>query len=51
MSAASPQVNIIDPHAKKENFGFSSGSPRTILPYLEPAMYRDRIKIPRPMTR
>ena len=41
MSAARPQVNIIEPHAKKEYFGFSSGSPRTIFPYLEPAIYNE----------
>ena len=30
-------MNIIEPHAKNEYFGFSFGSPRTILPYFEQA--------------
>ena len=51
MSAARPQVNIMAPQAKKEYFGFSLGSPRTILPYLEKARNRDSPKIPRPMMR
>ena len=35
ISAASPAVNIIDPHAKKEYFGFSLGSPNTMSPYFD----------------
>ena len=38
MSAARPQVNIMQPHEKKEYFGFSPGLPSTMSPYLEKAM-------------
>ena len=39
MSAAKPQVNIMQPHVKKEYLGFSFFSPSTTSPYFEKAMY------------
>ena len=51
MSAANPQVNIIAPHEKNENFGFSSLPPNTMFPYLERAINKEIRKKPKPIIR
>ena len=48
-NVANPAVNIMDPQAKKEYFGFSHCWPKTTLPIAEKAAINEAMNIPNPI--